>query len=228
MTTTRTFARRALVVQQGRHLARPPTTTATPCRRLRHEVPRRRFFFASSSKKCDGIRGATTTATTKQKKKIVSPPAPPLRHNNYPHYEIRQTRWNDTDGFGHVNNSVYYNYMDDAINVHLIERGIGRNYPRFIAENGIQFYKPIQFPSQVRVGLRVVKLGSSSVTYDVGFYILNDDDKTDDLLVARGKFVHVYVDESTGRPTTIPEEVRRVLQQLLEVSDDEEEVDYST
>ena len=139
----------------------------------------------------------------------------------FPHFEVRQTRWNDNDGFGHINNSIYYNFMDDAVNMHLIDRGIGRDFPRFIAENGIQFFRPIAFPSQVRVGLRVVKLGSSAVTYDVGFY--DDDDvdgssrqkKEKQLLAARGKFVHVYVDETTGRPRTIPDQARLVLQQLV-------------
>jgi acyl-CoA thioester hydrolase len=116
------------------------------------------------------------------------------------------------DGFGHINNTVYYNFMDDAINMHLIDRGIGREYPRFIAENGIKFKKPIKFPSSVHVGLQVISLGSSSVTYDVGFYEGHHDQNQ---LAAIGKFVHVYVNEVTGRPQSIPEEARRVLGLLV-------------
>ena len=139
--------------------------------------------------------------------------------SSFPHYEIRQTRWNDNDGFGHINNSVYYNIMDDAINMQLLDRGIGREYPRFIAENGIQFFRPIAFPANVKVGLRVVKLGTSSVTYRVGFYKGRDDEE----LAALGKFVHVYMDERTGRPVPIPEEARRVLQLLVQEEDDDDE-----
>ena len=131
--------------------------------------------------------------------------------SQYPHYEVRQTRWNDTDGFGHINNTVYYNFMDDAVNMQLIDRGIGRDYPRFIVENGIQFRKPIQFPSPVHVGLRVTHLGSSSVTYQVGFF---EGDPGNDC-AAIGKFVHVYIDEETGRPKNIPDEARRVLELLV-------------
>ena len=153
---------------------------------------------------------------------------------NFPHYELRQTRFNDNDIFGHINNATYYNYMDDAVNMQLMDRGIGRKYPRFLAENGIQFYKPIAFPSTVRVGLRVVKLGSSSVTYDIGFFdngSTNHDaaaeennanrDDAATTLAARGKYVHVYIDEATGRPKPIPDKVRRVLE-LLIVEDQEE------
>ena len=155
----------------------------------------------------------------------------------FPHYEIRQSRWNDNDGFGHINNSVYYQYMDDAINMQLIDRGIGAAYPRFIAENGIQYFRPISFPNNIKVGLRVVKLGTSAVTYDVGFFAVEsnkigtDDgkhggtqEKQQKNLAARGKFVHVYIDIKTGRPVTIPDEARRVLQLLqVEESRDEQE-----
>lgn len=143
----------------------------------------------------------------------------------YPHFEVRQTRWNDNDGFGHINNSIYYQYMDDAVNMQLINRGIGRRFPRFIAENGIQFFRPISFPANIKVGLRVVKLGSSAVTYDVGFFeggTGNEEESGTSPLAARGKFVHVYIDETSGRPQTIPDEARKVLQQLL-VADDENE-----
>ena len=161
----------------------------------------------------------------------------------FSHFEIRQTRFNDSDLFGHINNTVYYNYMDDAINVHLIQRGIGRNFPRFIAENGIQFYRPIHFPNLVGVGIRIVQLSNKAATYDVGFYELNatqveEEDKDPLLLLlqqneqqqepptmaARGKFVHVYVNEATGRPVKIPSQAREVLQTLV-VEDEEKEDD---
>ena len=147
------------------------------------------------------------------------------------HYETRQSRWNDNDAFHHINNSIYYQYMDDAINRHLLDRGIGQEYLRFIAENGIQYYRPISFPSNILVGIRVVHLGSSAVTYDVGFVdggttttsqqLQEQKDKSDPdeqgmlELAARGKFVHVYVDESTGRPMPIAPKARAVLETLL-------------
>ena len=131
--------------------------------------------------------------------------------------------------------------MDDAVNMQLMTQGIGINYPRFLAENGIQFYRPLAFPSKIRVGLRIVHLGRSSVTYDIGFFdhhphdndsgdeekdgMINekeeDEDKCtsisllSDSLAARGKYVHVYVDKATGRPTPIPDKARRVLELLL-------------
>eukprot|EP00591_Stephanopyxis_turris_P007402 CAMPEP_0195507478 /NCGR_PEP_ID=MMETSP0794_2-20130614/917_1 /TAXON_ID=515487 /ORGANISM="Stephanopyxis turris, Strain CCMP 815" /LENGTH=150 /DNA_ID=CAMNT_0040634171 /DNA_START=70 /DNA_END=522 /DNA_ORIENTATION=+ len=126
----------------------------------------------------------------------------------YPHFERRQTRFNDNDMFGHINNSVYYSIMDDAINAHLMNRGIGLEYPRFVVENGIKYTKPISYPTEIEVGLRVVKLGTSSVTYDVGIFGADPG-----ALAALGKFVHVYVC-GDGRPRPIDEAVRNVLAEL--------------
>lgn len=33
------------------------------------------------------------------------------------------TRWSDNDAYGHVNNVVYYNWFDTAVNAHLVEHG---------------------------------------------------------------------------------------------------------
>mmetsp|Transcript_8128 Transcript_8128/g.13469 ORF Transcript_8128/g.13469 Transcript_8128/m.13469 type:complete len:198 (-) Transcript_8128:70-663(-) len=145
----------------------------------------------------------------------------------YKHFERRQTRWNDNDAFGHLNNAVYYNFMDDAVNMHLMNRGIGKKFPRFVAENGMRYFVPLAFPSDVDLGLRIVKLGTSSVTYDIGIFggasssTTSGDDDDSVVLAARGKFVHVYVCEKTGRPQPIAEEARRVLQTLLVVHEEE-------
>ncbi|CAB9509682.1 Thioesterase superfamily protein [Seminavis robusta] len=127
----------------------------------------------------------------------------------YLHFERRQTRFNDTDLFGHINNSVYYQYMDDGVNMHLINQGYGAQYPRFVAENGMKYYKPLSFPHDVEIGLRVVQLGNKSVTYDVGLFSAESPE-----LAAQGKFVHVYVDTKTGRPVPIHEDVRAALAKL--------------
>ena len=162
------------------------------------------------------VRGAARLPNTTTMRHFAS------RLSAFPHVQVRQTRWNDADGFGHVNNAVYYQYMDDAINVHLFERGIGADYPRFIVQNGIRYQRELPgFPAVVRVGLAVTKIGRSSVTYRVGFFSPNDDDTA----AAVGTFVHVYMDDATGVPTKIPAPARTVLQEILVEDDSDEEQD---
>ena len=155
--------------------------------------PRLRLFHASTA-----LRAGDT-------------PLPALEA--FKHFERRQTRWNDCDGFGHVNNAIYYQFMDDAVNTHLLAHGVGIDRPRFVASSSMRYLRPFAFPSDVNVGLRVARLGSSSVSYEIGLFPIAAGDEAGPL-AAVGTFVHVYVD-SDGRPTPIDETARGVLTTLI-------------
>jgi acyl-CoA thioester hydrolase len=79
----------------------------------------------------------------------------------------------------------------------------------FVVETGCSYFGPVVFPDVVHLGVRVAKLGNSSVRYEIALY-RNDDP----LPAAAGHFVHVYVDRKTNRPVPIPDETRRVLGEL--------------
>ena len=151
------------------------------------------------------------------------------RTSDYPHIVPLATRWNDNDSFGHVNNAVYYTYMDDAVNSHLIQNGIGLAVPRFVIESSCRYQRPLAYPMGVDVGLAVERIGRTSVQYRLGIFgrtaapTAGDGDCLDShradgkpFLAATGKFVHVYVDPRNGRPlpVRIPDEVREVLRHL--------------
>jgi acyl-CoA thioester hydrolase len=133
---------------------------------------------------------------------------------SYQTFTRLDTRWNDNDVYGHVNNVVYYAFFDTAVNKHLIEAGCldiqASSVIGLVVETQCQYFKPIAFPDVVHAGMRVTKLGTSSVRYEIGLFA-NDDDGA----AAQGHFVHVYVDRATGRPVAIPDPVRRVLQRLM-------------
>ena len=123
------------------------------------------------------------------------------------------TRWMDNDVYGHVNNVVYYSYFDTAVNEHLI-RAAGLDIERsatigIVVETACRFYKPLSFPDVVEAGLRVAKLGKSSVKYEIGLFRQGEDEPA-----ASGHFVHVWVDRGTMRPATVPAEVRAALEML--------------
>src|SRR5262245_657231 len=85
-----------------------------------------------------------------------------------------QTRWMDNDHYGHVNNVAYYSYFDSAVNGWLMEAtGTDtRALPAIgiVAETGCRFLKQISFPDQLTVGLRLEKLGNSSVVYELAVF----------------------------------------------------------
>lgn len=142
----------------------------------------------------------------------MSRPAPESR-GAYRHFQAMPTRWNDNDVYGHVNNSVYYFFFDTIVNCWLMDNGlleIGKSETiGLVVETGCSFFAPITYPDVVHGGLRVSKVGSSSVTYEIGLFN-NDDDQC----AAKGHFIHVYVDEKTRRPVKLSDDMRAKLDQL--------------
>ncbi|WP_319024950.1 acyl-CoA thioesterase [Nisaea sediminum] len=123
------------------------------------------------------------------------------------------TRWMDNDVYGHVNNVQYYSYFDTAVNSHLIrEAGLDiHNSPviGLVVETRCQFKKSLVFPDVVEAGIRVEKIGRSSVAYNVGLFRAGDDE-----IAALGHFVHVYVERESQTPVPIPDRMRAAMEPL--------------
>ena len=134
--------------------------------------------------------------------------------SDYKQFYLIETRWNDNDSYGHVNNIVYYSYFDTAVNRHLIQQGVldltGSESVGLVIESKCTYFSSITFPDTVSVGLKVVHLGNSSVRYQIGLFC-NDAETAS----AVGEFVHVYVNRSTNKPVSIPANTRSVLQALM-------------
>ncbi|QNA91120.1 acyl-CoA thioesterase [Massilia sp. Dwa41.01b] len=116
----------------------------------------------------------------------------------------------DNDSYGHVNNVNYYSFFDTAVNRFLIDRGVldihKDEVVGFVVETSCSYFSSISFPDTVHVGVRVARLGNSSVRYELALY-RNDEA----LPSAAGHFVHVYVDRRTNKSVPIPEPVRALL-----------------
>ena len=147
-----------------------------------------------------------------------SPAAPtpkpqPEPRSAYKVFRTIGTRWMDNDAYGHVNNVVYYSWFDTAVNAHLIERGVldihGGSTIGLVIETQCNYFAPLAFPQTVEAGLRVARLGGSSVRYEVGLFAAGAP-----TTAAKGHFVHVYVDRQTRRPVQLPQPLRAVLQEL--------------
>jgi len=139
-------------------------------------------------------------------------PAPENR-NAYHHFQSIPTRWMDNDVYGHVNNVVYYSYFDTVVNQYLIEqRALNIETSKVIGlvvETQCRYFASITFPDVVHAGLRVAKLGNSSVRYEIGLF--RNDEQT---ASAQGYFIHVYVDRATRRATFFPAELRSALEKI--------------
>ena len=136
------------------------------------------------------------------------------RREDYPHFLTITTRWMDNDLYGHVNNVVYYSFFDTVINEYLIRAGgLDIHHGPSIGlaiETMCRFHRPLTYPEAVDDGLRVGKLGNTSVRYEVGLFRAGDTEPA-----ATGHFVHVFVDRATRRPQHIPAPIRAALARLV-------------
>ncbi|TRX72758.1 acyl-CoA thioesterase [Pseudomonas mangiferae] len=137
----------------------------------------------------------------------------PLR-DDYRHFQPLDTRWHDNDLYGHVNNVVYYGYFDSAVNRYLIERGgldiQDGEVVGFVVSSACDYFASVAFPDRLDVGLRVGKLGNSSVQYELAIFREGETEAC-----AAGRFVHVFVERRSNRPVPIPPRLREALQALV-------------
>lgn len=121
------------------------------------------------------------------------------------------TRWSDNDIYGHVNNVVYYAYFDSVANRFLIDEGgldiDDGSIVGYVVNSGCDYLSPVAYPDALEGGLRVDRLGNSSVQYGIGIFKAGEDSPS-----ACGHFVHVFVDRATNQPVPIPRAIRTALE----------------
>lgn len=134
--------------------------------------------------------------------------------SDYRTFRTITTRWMDNDIYGHMNNVVHYSLFDTAVNGWLIENGVldihAGGQIGLVVETGCRYFGELAFPDVITAGIRVAKLGTSSVQYEVGLF-RNDEEQA----AAEGFFIHVYVSRETRRPAPLNDELRRALEGIL-------------
>ncbi len=133
---------------------------------------------------------------------------------DFPHYWQGSTRWDDNDIYGHLNNTVHYKLFDTAVNSFLLEHNLlnfrASELIYLVVETGCSYFAELAYPDKLKVGLRVARLGNSSVTYKTGLF---RDGETQ--AAAAGHFVHVLVDKESRKPTAIDEVSRATFRTIM-------------
>lgn len=143
----------------------------------------------------------------------MSKSAVPTRADYKVFYPI-STRWSDNDIYGHVNNVTYYSYFDTAANRYLIEEGgldiSDGSIVGYVVNSGCEYHAPITYPETIEAGLRVDRMGNSSVQYGIAIFRAGEEDAA-----AHGHFIHVFVDRAADHSVPVPAGLRKALQRLL-------------
>ena len=134
----------------------------------------------------------------------------PTNRSDYNYFFKMSTRWNDNDIYGHLNNVIYYELFDTAVNKWLIKNNLidiknGKNIG-LIVQSGCNYFSSFEYPEDIDAGIRVTKIGNSSVRYEVGLF-----KPSDDLASADGFFIHVYVGRVSNKPITLDYEFKKKL-----------------
>ena len=151
----------------------------------------------------------------------VPPHSDGLTSRDFPVHWPVLTRWADNDMFGHLNNAVYYQLFDTAINGWISANvdidPVTTSAQGIVAESGCRYFSELHFPERLVVGLVVTRLGRTSTTYRLGVFrelVAGAEDLTDDepqAIAAVGHWVHVYVDRINRRPVPIPDAIKALL-----------------
>lgn len=140
-------------------------------------------------------------------------PTPPTR-SAFRHFRRLTTRWRDNDAYGHVNNVVFYEWFDTAVNAWLIERGALdlRTSPvvGFVVDTQCTYFAPLMYPDDVEIGLAVSRVGRSSLHYALGAFAVDAP-----AAAAAARFVHVYVHRDSQRPVAVPAAVLQAIAALV-------------
>ncbi|OBZ66402.1 hypothetical protein A0H81_13696 [Grifola frondosa] len=143
-----------------------------------------------------------------------SAPLKARRRSDYVYFLSYRTRWTDNDQYSHINNSIYYHLFDSVVNTYLIAhcRLSPATSPLIglVVSSFCHFFSPLSFPAVLDLGLRVHKLGTSSVTYEVAVFEEGSDTPS-----AVGGYTHVFVDSKDRKSTPIATDIRAGLEKLI-------------
>lgn len=138
----------------------------------------------------------------------------PSHISEYNYFCQLSTRWNDNDIYGHMNNIIYYALFDTAVNKWLIKNKLidiknGQNIG-LIVQSGCNYFSSFEYPENINAGIRVTKIGKSSVRYEVGLF-----KEKEELSSADGFFIHVYVDRKTNKPIALDYDFKNALDTIF-------------
>lgn len=138
----------------------------------------------------------------------------PESRKRFKHFSTVPTRWMDNDVYGHVNNVNYYSYFDTAVNKHLIDEGAldieKSTIIGLVVETQCNYFASIAFPDTIEAGIRVTKIGNSSVRYEIGLFKEGEEQ-----CAAKGHFIHVYVERESNKPASLPTRLKEVVSNLF-------------
>jgi acyl-CoA thioester hydrolase len=123
-------------------------------------------------------------------------------------------QWGDQDAFGHVNNTVYFKWMESARiaysqRIGLLDLLTAERIGPILASAACDYRRPVNFPDTVHMGIRVSRIGRTSIRQE--HRIVSQEQGA---IVAEGTSTSVVFDYSENRPHPVPELIRQAIEAL--------------
>ncbi|MCC7086580.1 MAG: acyl-CoA thioesterase [Pirellulales bacterium] len=123
--------------------------------------------------------------------------------------------WGDQDLFGHVNNVVYFRWLESARVAYLDRIGLARLHGQevlgpILAAIACNFRRQIEFPDTVRIGARVTHIGNTSMTIEHAIWSSARSGEH----TADATSTVVIFDYPSQRPVRVPDGIRRKIEAL--------------
>jgi acyl-CoA thioester hydrolase len=122
------------------------------------------------------------------------------------HHTPIEVRFRDIDAFGHVNNSAFVTYIEQArvrFLIDVLAVDVIQSLPIILAALRVDFRAPILFGQQIEIGTRVDWIGNSS--FSMSHEMLARTDGGASTVVAEASTVLVAYDYETEGPIPVPE-----------------------
>lgn len=133
-----------------------------------------------------------------------------VMRKNFTWFFEMQTRWSDNDMYGHINNALYYSYLDTVMNEFMIQgcqfKIIDEDVISVVANSQCDYLQSISYPSIIHIGIGVERIGTKSVKYTIGFFKDNQD-----IASAVASLTEVWINKETGISVEIPEKLKMQL-----------------
>ena len=126
----------------------------------------------------------------------------------------QQVEWGDMDTFGHVNNVVYYEYSQNARIYYNRQLNLFNEQTfSVMAASSCRYLKPVTYPDQLWIGVKVKKIGNSSLVHEYTYY-----STVQKKIVAIGESVLVYLDKLSGEKKQIDDSQKAAIAALENIN----------
>ncbi|MEN8390402.1 thioesterase family protein [Acinetobacter indicus] len=128
-----------------------------------------------------------------------------MQLTDYPVIHQQVVAWGDMDALGHVNNVIYYRYIESA-RIHYMDqiRMMQQSFSTVVASNQCKYMRPVFYPDTLKIGVRVEEIRNSA--FRMHYLLWSEQQQA---VVASAEAIMVCVNSESMQKMPLPESIRQ-------------------